>query len=171
MPFGASQLADSFRTVRKNTVIIAQDIPEDQYGFRAVEGVMSVAEMLAHLAVSTAWAEELHFVERKTEVTYEDFSRYMTLRQEAERALTTKAAIVDALSTKGETFAAQIAAMTDDQLAETVTFPPPVQPPSKTRFEMLLSVKEHEMHHRGQLMLIERLLGIVPHLTRARQKR
>ena len=26
--------------------------------------------------------------------------------------------------------------------------------------------REHEMHHRGQLMLTERLLGIVPHLTR-----
>jgi uncharacterized damage-inducible protein DinB len=36
---------------------------------------------------------------------------------------------------------------------------------------MLLSVKEHEMHHRGQLMLIERMLGIIPHLTRARQNR
>jgi uncharacterized damage-inducible protein DinB len=36
---------------------------------------------------------------------------------------------------------------------------------------MLLSVKEHEMHHRGQLMLIERILGIVPHLTRERQTR
>jgi uncharacterized damage-inducible protein DinB len=34
---------------------------------------------------------------------------------------------------------------------------------------MLLSVKEHEMHHRGQLMLIERHLGIVPHLTRERE--
>ena len=36
---------------------------------------------------------------------------------------------------------------------------------------MILSVKEHEMHHRGQLMLIERLLGIVPHLTREREAR
>jgi hypothetical protein len=27
------------------------------------------------------------------------------------------------------------------------------------------------MHHRGQLMLIERILGIVPHLTRQRQER
>ena len=27
------------------------------------------------------------------------------------------------------------------------------------------------MHHRGQLMLIERVLGIVPHLTRERQAR
>jgi uncharacterized damage-inducible protein DinB len=34
-----------------------------------------------------------------------------------------------------------------------------------------MSVKEHEMHHRGQLMLIERILGIIPHLTRARQNR
>jgi uncharacterized damage-inducible protein DinB len=44
-------------------------------------------------------------------------------------------------------------------------------PPSKSRFEMILSVKEHEMHHRGQLMLIERLLGIVPHMTREMQSR
>jgi uncharacterized damage-inducible protein DinB len=36
---------------------------------------------------------------------------------------------------------------------------------------MLLGVKEHEIHHRGQLMLIERLLGIVPHLTRRQQAR
>jgi uncharacterized damage-inducible protein DinB len=36
---------------------------------------------------------------------------------------------------------------------------------------MILAVKEHEMHHRAQLMLIERLLGIVPHLTRQMQER
>ena len=35
----------------------------------------------------------------------------------------------------------------------------------KSRLEMLLGAKEHEMHHRAQLMLIERQLGIVPHLT------
>ena len=44
-------------------------------------------------------------------------------------------------------------------------------PPDKSRFEMILSVKEHEMHHRGQLMLIQRMLGIVPHLTRNMQDR
>jgi uncharacterized damage-inducible protein DinB len=36
---------------------------------------------------------------------------------------------------------------------------------------MLLGAKEHEMHHRGQLMLIERMLGIVPHLTRQMEER
>jgi uncharacterized damage-inducible protein DinB len=36
---------------------------------------------------------------------------------------------------------------------------------------MLLSPKEHEMHHRAQLMVVERMLGIVPHLTREQQAR
>jgi len=43
-------------------------------------------------------------------------------------------------------------------------------PGGKSRFEMLIDSKEHEMHHRAQLMVIERLLGIVPHLTRKRQR-
>ncbi|HEY1213017.1 MAG TPA: hypothetical protein VGE93_05235 [Bryobacteraceae bacterium] len=32
-------------------------------------------------------------------------------------------------------------------------------------------MKEQEMHHRGQLMLIERMLGITPHLARENQAR
>jgi uncharacterized damage-inducible protein DinB len=71
----------------------------------------------------------------------------------------------------GEEFAHFLDGLTDAQLAEMVSFPPPIQPARKTRLEMLLSAKEHEMHHRGKLMLVERLLGIVPHLTRARQQR
>jgi uncharacterized damage-inducible protein DinB len=43
--------------------------------------------------------------------------------------------------------------------------------PPKSRFEMLLGTKEHEMHHRGQLMLIQRMIGLVPHLTRQMQER
>ena len=45
--------------------------------------------------------------------------------------------------------------------------PPTSTPPTKSRFEMLLSVKEHEMHHRGQLMVAERMVGVEPHLTRS----
>jgi uncharacterized damage-inducible protein DinB len=48
---------------------------------------------------------------------------------------------------------------------------PGMTPAAKSRFEMILSVKEHEMHHRAQLILIERMLGIVPHLTRQMQAR
>ena len=56
--------------------------------------------------------------------------------------------------------------MTDEQLAEPVA----VMATDKSRFELLLGLKEHEMHHRAQLMQMQRLLGMVPHMTRARQQ-
>ena len=82
------------------------------------------------------------------------------------KGMTSKAQIVATLKNDGEAFAKQIQAMTDAQLGEPVTAPNA----TKSRFEMLLGVKEHEMHHRAQLFLIERMIGIVPHLTRARQQ-
>ena len=63
--YGAKNLAESWRTVRKNTIRIAEDIPEDKYGFKAAPDTMSVAEMLVHLATGPHWAGQLHFVEKK----------------------------------------------------------------------------------------------------------
>jgi uncharacterized damage-inducible protein DinB len=83
----------------------------------------------------------------------------------------TKAEIVQRLREGGDQFAAWVESLSEDFLGEVVTMPPGGQPPSRTRFDMIISVKEHEMHHRGQLMLVERMLGIVPHLTRAMQAR
>lgn len=169
--YGGKDMAEAFRTVRRNTLQIANDIPEDQYGFRATPETMSVAEELAHVACSTLWAVQAHAVEHKTAITMEDFGAYMARMAEAEKALTSKHHIVSALLKNGEEFAGALERFTPEQLSEFVSFPPPVQPSRKSRFEMLLGVKEHEMHHRAKLMVSERLLGIVPHLTRARQQR
>jgi uncharacterized damage-inducible protein DinB len=81
----------------------------------------------------------------------------------------TKAEIVQFLTVSGEDFASWLDTVTPEFLAETVTEPDGKT--TRTRFQMLLGAKEHEMHHRGQLMLIERQLGIVPHLTRQFQER
>ncbi len=75
--YGAKEIADSFRTVRKNTVQVAEDIPEDKYSYRAAPDTMSVGEMLAHLATTPHWAQQCFFVEKKTTVTMEDFGRWM----------------------------------------------------------------------------------------------
>ena len=82
-----------------------------------------------------------------------------------------KAQIIALLHDEGERWAKWLESQSDEFLAERVTFPSGMTPPTKTRFEMLLGSKEHEMHHRGQLMLIERMVGIVPHLTRQMQER
>ena len=163
--YGAKNLAESWRTVRKNTIQIAEDIPEDQYGFRATVDTMTVSEMLAHLATGTYWAEQAHFVESVDDISVEKFGEWFGEIGKMGVALSDKHAILDSLRTRGEAFAVQLEAMTDPQLEEMVSLPGG----SKSRFEMLLGVKEHEMHHRAQLMLLERMIGIVPHLTRARQ--
>ena len=165
--YGAKEMAEGFRTVRKNTVQVAEDIPEDKYSFRATPDTMSVGEILAHLAASPAWAEACHVTEKKSTVSMEDFGRWMGANTAREKTLTGKAQIVATLKNDGERFAKCLDGMTDAQLGETVTMPMG----SKSRFEMLLGVKEHEMHHRAQLFVIERMIGIVPHLTRARQER
>jgi uncharacterized damage-inducible protein DinB len=169
--YGGRELAEAFRTVRRNTAKIAEDIPEEHYGFRAVPEVMSVAEELAHIAASTIWHLQLHGVDRKLEVSFEDFGIYTAMALDVEKSLTTREAIRQGLRDHGEEFASWLETLTDEQLHERVSFPAPVHPPSQSRFAMLLGAKEHEMHHRGKLMLVERLIGIVPHLTRQRQNR
>lgn len=168
--YGASHLAEAFRTVRRNTIQTAQDIPEDRYGFAPAEGSMTVGHVLAHLAASTNFHHMVHGVDKKTHVSMEDFGGYMGQAKQIEASLVTKAQIVDALTTRGEQFATWLGSLTETDLAEHVHFPPGLEPPSKARFEMLLGAKEHEMHHRGQLMVIQRMLGLTPHLTRRRQE-
>ena len=83
----------------------------------------------------------------------------------------TKAELIAYLKDEGGKFASFIEGLSESFLAEQVSMRPGTEPATKTRFEMLLSAKEHEMHHRGQLMLLERMIGIVPHLTRQFQER
>jgi uncharacterized damage-inducible protein DinB len=64
---------------------------------------------------------------------------------------------MELLRSEGERFADWLASLSDETLAEQVTDPSGKNPQS--RLEMMLGAKEHEMHHRGQLMLIERMLG------------
>jgi uncharacterized damage-inducible protein DinB len=168
--YGAQHLADAFRTVRRNTIQTAQDIPEDRYSFTPADGAMTVAGILAHLAASTNFHHMVHGVDRKTQLSMEDFGAYMAQAKQIESALTTKSAIIDALTTRGDQFAAWLETLPESDLAEHVHFPAGLQPPSKSRFEMLLGAKEHEMHHRAQLMVVQRMLGITPHLTRRRQE-
>jgi uncharacterized damage-inducible protein DinB len=169
--YGSKDLADSLRTVRKNTLIIAEDIPEDRYGFRAAPETRTVAQTLTHIAVAQRMPEQIHSVERRTTLAGFDFPGMLRSIVAEEQRPRSKAQIIALLRDEGERSAKWLENQSDEFLAERVQLTPGMTPPSKTRFEMLMSIKEHEMHHRGQLMLIERMLGIVPHLTRQMQER
>jgi uncharacterized damage-inducible protein DinB len=164
--YGAKELAAAFRTVRNNTIKIAEEIVEDHYDFRAAPETRSVQETLVHIAHIPDFPYEMHGVRKATSLAGFDFMAFLAPRLADEKAKHSKADILKKLADGRDLFASWLETLSDDFLGESLSLPPGAQPATRTRFEMLLSVKEHEMHHRAQLMVLERMVGMVPHLTR-----
>ena len=167
--YNAKDLAAAFRTVRGNTLKIAEEIPESQYDFRPAPDCRSVGQTLVHIALSPGF--QLHVHENKVEDL--KTMNFMELFQKfgAEEAKPRdKAAIIALLNAEGDRFASFVEGLDESFLSQHVAMPPG-GPASKSRFEMLLAPKEHEMHHRGQLMTMQRMCGLKPHLTRQMEER
>ena len=168
--YGSKELAASFRTVRANTLAIAKDIPEDKYGFSPAPGARTVAGTLVHIAIMSRMPMLIHGENRISTLAGFNFPALVAEAVAEENKPRTKAEIMELLATGGEQFAQFLEGLPEEILAEQVAMPMGT-PTHKSRFEMLLGAKEHEMHHRGQLMIVERMLGITPHLTRQMQER
>lgn len=168
--YGAKELAASFRTVRSNTIKIAEEIPENKYDFKPAPDCRSVGQTLVHIALGPMF--QLHVQGNKiTDLKLVNFPLLMQQIGAEEAMPRTKADIVAFLKSEGDKYAAFLEGLSESFLAERVTMPPGAEPATKSRFEMLLSPKEHEMHHRAQLMTMQRMMGQVNHLTRQMQER
>jgi uncharacterized damage-inducible protein DinB len=169
--YGAKELARSFRTVRNNTIKIAEDIPEEKYDFRPAKGCRSIGETLVHIAVMPRVQEQIHVVEHRSSLVGFDFFGLRDKLQAEVKVMRTKAQVLELLRTEGEKYAKVLEGASEAFLGEQVEYPEGMEPRLKSRFEMLIAPKEHEMHHRGQLMVVQRMLGITPHLTRHMEER
>ena len=163
--YGARQLADSIRTVRRNTVLISEDISEVDYVFRSTPDSRSVSEILTHILFFSHFDRALQEKKYVTEPGKFDLAKFLKESESEERKRYSKSELVNLLKETGESWAQWVESLSEDDLSQQVAQPGGVP---KTLFEMILGTKEHEMHHRAQLTVIERLLGIVPHLTRRR---
>jgi uncharacterized damage-inducible protein DinB len=168
--YGGRELAASFRTVRNNTIKIAEEIPEESYGFKPADGCRTVAQTLAHIAAIPHIQGHIqkNALDNIAKVNFPALIGEMAAVESVARS---KAELIDLLKKEGEAFAAYLESLPESFLGETVQMFPGSTPATKSRLEMLLGVKEHEMHHRGQLMVMQRMLGHVTHLTREGQAR
>jgi len=169
--YGSKDLAAAFRTVRNNTIKIAEEIPEEKYEFRATPETRTVAQTLIHIALATRVPTRIHFDEARTTLEGFNFLEFLGQLIAEEQSPRSKQQILDILRSDGEAFAQKLEGASEEFLAQVVTYPQGMVPPTKVRFEMLMGAKEHEMHHRGQLMLMQRMIGVVPHLTRQMMER
>jgi uncharacterized damage-inducible protein DinB len=168
--YGGKELATAFRTVRGNTIKIAEEIPEDKYDFRPAPETRPIGQALVHIALGPGFQLHIH-AGKVTDLKTVNFQELMQKFMAEEAKPRTKAETIEFLKSEGDKFADFLESVTEPFLAESVSMAPGMTPATKSRFEMLLSAKEHEMHHRGQLMTVQRMIGQVPHLTRQMQER
>ena len=168
--YGGREMAAAFRTVRDNTVKIAEEIPENKYDFRAAPDCRTIGQTLLHIALGPGFQLHVH-TNKINDLKTVNFPELFQKFGAEEAKPRTKAEIVAMLKSDGEKCASYLESLSEAFLSEQVVMRPGMGQGAKSRFEMLLSTKEHEMHHRAQLMVLQRMIGQVPHLTRQMQER
>lgn len=160
--YGKRHLVDGMRAVRANTIAIAEDIPEERYDYRATPTTRSIGETLVHIAWLWTSDKAIHDDAHIETVEGYDFAALMKTSEVDEKRPRSKAEVIELLRAAGEGQAKWLEAKSDAFLAERVAFP---GGGSTSRFEMLLATKEHELQHRAQLTVLERLIGVGPRFT------
>ena len=147
--YGAKELAESFRTVRKNTLAIAQDIPADKYSFRPAPDSRSIAELLTPSRWLTLFQYQVHAVERRALPEGFDFPSLMGRMMAEEKKPRSKDEIWRCSSlAKARKWAGWLQGISENFLSEQVQMPG-ANPASKSRFEMILSAKDNDTHQRA----------------------
>src|SRR5262249_18160728 len=131
--YGGKDLAAAFRTVRNNTVKIAEEIPENKYSFSAAPDTRTVAQLLMHIAIATGFQSHVH-ANKVTDLATVNFMEIFQKFSAEEAQPRTKAEIVEKLKVDGEAWASFLEGLPESFLAEQVTMPPGAQPATKSRF-------------------------------------
>src|SRR5215468_3407465 len=100
--YGPKQLVDSMRTVRKNTIQIAEDIPEKDYGYRPTPESRSAAETLVHIARLAQFDRIVHQEEHLSSLEGYDFGALIKKSEVEEKRPRSKREIVELLRSEGE---------------------------------------------------------------------
>src|SRR4026207_1613088 len=116
--YGAKELAESFRTVRGNTIKAAEDIPESQYGYQAAPATRTVEKMLTHIALGHRFSHQFHVAERRSNFEGMDFPKLFAEFHALEAKPRTKAEVIALLKENGELWATTLEGLSDQFLSE-----------------------------------------------------
>ncbi|WP_206832354.1 DinB family protein [Alicyclobacillus fructus] len=124
---------------------LVASVPEDKLDFKPWDGAMSFRDLVWHiLAVSATFAAAAK-------------AGRLTERPE-QPDLSTKQALLDAISTFTEKTHADIASISDEQF-ESIVETKAVFGADLPAKALLASLIDHEIHHKGQLFVYARLMG------------
>src|SRR5215472_8878744 len=108
------------RSVRRHTITIAEDIPEESYDYRPAAGSRSVRETLLHMASMTQFDLRVHGEERLNSLEGFDFRAFFASLPTQEKLGLSKAEIVASLRDEAERWCAFVERIPLSVLAEKV---------------------------------------------------
>lgn len=146
--------------VRSGLIDEASQIPAEQFTFQAAPGMRSVTGILQHLVESQKFLVG-EVCRPDTNLMRQSFAEQIKEYAPRVRETNDKDGILHLLRTSMDEAEAQILAARD-QMKETMKR---FDGKEMTKLAFLSFAVAHEMYHRGQLTVYERLLGIEPALT------
>src|SRR5262245_96606 len=121
--YGGKELAAAFRTVRNNTIKIAEEIPESKYDFTPAPDCRSVQRTLTHIALSSNLQQHIHST-KETDLKNVNFMEMFQGFMAEENKPRTKAETIAFVKSEGDKFAAFLETLPEGFLSERVTMPP-----------------------------------------------
>ena len=156
----ADSLIGLWKDVRSGLIHEAERIPADQYSFRATGETRSVAELLQHIITTEKFLIG-ETCRENTNLMRQSFPDHMKEYGAGVADVSDKAGLVDLLKTSMERSVATLESY-KDRLDNTMTR---FDGQQSTKLAFLTFAMSHEMYHRGQLTVYERLLNLEPVLT------
>jgi uncharacterized damage-inducible protein DinB len=155
------RLVESWKEVRNGLIEEASQIPAERFSFRATPETRSVTELLQHVLESqkTLVGEAVRPDTNLSRQTLVDHAREYAPEV---AAVTDKDGLLGLLRSSMETSEASIRAA-GDKLQEAGRG---LTGKEIKKIDLLAFAISHEMYHRGQLTVYERLLKVEPALTR-----
>jgi uncharacterized damage-inducible protein DinB len=142
MPYTAQEYLQTWMMHRGAILDLLEKLPDDKGDFAAWEGGMSFTKMVDHLAGATL------------NLTGMMVGRERVKLEPSTSLSAASARFIEATTTVQQ----QITAMTDEQLAATIeAFG--MKMPAYTMMDFLVN---HDAHHKGQLWLMSRMIGLEP---------
>ena len=159
------QLIATWKEVRSGFIEEAAQIPADQFSFRATPDTRSVAELLQHVVESqkTLVGEACR---PDTNLMRQSFADHIREYAPEVRSVEDKNGLVELMRSSLEVAEATIRAHADKLNDSMQRFDGKVM----SKLEFLQFAVSHEMYHRGQFTVYERLLDIEPALTQRFKK-
>jgi uncharacterized damage-inducible protein DinB len=164
-PMSAETIIALWKSARSGLIEEVEKIPDDQFSFRATPETRSVAELLQHvIEVQKILVGEACRADGN--ILRQPFAAHKKEHAAGVADVADKQGLLDLLRSSMETAETNIRSHAD-KLEESTTG---LDGKSITKAAFLTFASSHEMYHRGQLTVYERLLNIEPVLTERLKK-